>query len=216
MQKIILACLSLSLVGGMSSARADLLPFSVTFTSKGFERIAHRRGISVFKHRESEIIKLGAEGRFGYSPEQVQRVLLDYRRQLGNVARLTEAKVLKRGRNWLLVYQRLTLPVIDDRDFTLKVTWGTRKDGSRWVKYRTARGGPPPRSGIVRVTNHHGSWLIRPIKDGRGSLVRFQVTIDMAGMLPRWMAKSGSGKEVPDLFLTFNKLLLQQYLRSRG
>ena len=107
--------------------------------------------------------------------------------------------------------------MIDDRDFTLRVTWGKRADGAYWIRYRTAqRGGPPPRKGVVRVTDHHGSWLIRPTRNGRGSLVRFQVSIDLAGMLPRWMAKSGSGKEVPDLFLSFNKLLLQQYLRSRG
>lgn len=217
MRKTTQVSLSLALLSSVSSAQADPVPFSVAFTQRGFERIAHRRGTSVYKHRTSEIIKLGAEGRFGYRPEQVMRVILDYRRQLGTIDRLSEARVLKRGRNWLLVYQRLNLPVIDDRDFILRVTWGKKPNGTHWIKYRTARrGGPAPRKGVVRVTDHHGSWLIRPSRDGRASFVRFQVSIDMAGMLPRWLAKSGAGKEVPNLFLSFNTLLLQQYLRGHG
>ena len=59
---VVCVSVSLALLAAMSSARAEVIPFSVSFSDRGFERIAHRRGISVFKHRRSEIIKLGAEG----------------------------------------------------------------------------------------------------------------------------------------------------------
>ena len=40
----------------------------------------------------------------------------------------------------------------------------------------------------------------RPLDGGRATLARFMVRIDLAGWLPKWMARSGSGKEVPELF----------------
>lgn len=204
------------LVLGVPMARADMTPFEVGFSQRGYERIAQRRGIAVYKHIKSAIIRLGAEGPLPYPPREVQQMLLNYRKQVGSVARLSEARVLKRGRNWLLVYQRLNLPVIDDRDFTLRVTWGKRPNGVHWISYRAVSHlGPGKRRGIVRVTNHSGSWQLKPAANGRTTVARFQVSIDMSGMLPRWMAKSGSGKEVPEVYLAFNRLLLQQRLKSQ-
>jgi hypothetical protein len=33
------------------------------------------------------------------------------------------------------------------------------------------------------------------------------VAIDLGGWLPRWMARAGSGKEVPDLFVAMRQLV---------
>lgn len=189
-----------------SAVRADLIPLTVPLVTKGFEKIATKEGIRVYKHRESEIIRLGAEGRLNAPVQKVMQALLDYRNQVGKIDRLSEARVLRRGKQWLLVYQRLNLPVISDRDFTLRVKWGKR-DTIYWIRYwAVSNDGPGKRDGVVRVSNHHGSWQLKPIKGGQATQVRFQVTIDMGGWLPKWLAKSGSGKEVPQLFAALDKL----------
>lgn len=185
---------------GVSPAHAERVPLMPYLSSSAFETIAQEKGVRVYKHRTSEIIRIGAEGRFPAPPEQVRQALLDYPRQVGTIARLSEARVLSRAERALYVYQRLNLPVIDDRDFVLHVRHGA--DGEmRWVSYWAVTDrGPRPRDGVVRVTNHRGTWVLEPTDNGRATRVRYQVSIDLGGMLPRWMARAGAGRELPELF----------------
>jgi hypothetical protein len=116
----------------------------------------------------------------------------------------------------MLVYQRLDLPVISDRDFVLKVTWG-KEGGKRWVRYRTVRGvGPAPRDGVVRVKHHQGSWQLTPTRRGEATLVRFQVSIDLGGWLPKSLARSGSGDEVPELFHVLRDMVRHGWSGARA
>lgn len=202
----------LGLVPG-GAARAERIPLRVPVESQGYERIAWREGVAVFKHRTSNVIKLAAEARFEASPERVERVLLDYRGQIGVIARLSESHIQARGANWLRVYQRLNLPVIDDRDFTLRVDWG--KDGeTRWITYRALpNAAPPPRDGVVRLLHHEGSWQLQPLDGGRATYTRFMVSMSMGGMVPMWMARSGSAKEMPALFTAVRTMLNRSYER---
>ena len=182
-----------------NTSAAALIPPSVPLPSRGYEWISKQRGVDVFKHRSKKIIKLGAEGRIAAPPASLLSVLLDYEGQRGRIERLTESRVLARGAGWLLVYQRLNLPVISDRDFVLRVTWGV-KGRDPWIRYSAVDDvGPKPRAGVVRVTRHEGGWQLRRTADG-GTQVRFQTAIDLGGWLPMWLARSGAGKELPALF----------------
>jgi hypothetical protein len=192
--------------------RAEKIPFSIPFQSIGYEQIKYSAGVSAYKHKKSENIMLGAEGRIAASPEKVMHALLDYPHQVGVIARLSESRVLQQGANWIRVYQRLNLPVISDRDFILQVSWGQEpKREVRWIAYRAISDPKiPPRDGIVRVNYHEGSWQLKPLDGGRATWLRFQVTIDLAGWLPKWMAKSSAGKELPALFGEVCQLLNNQ------
>ena len=66
-------------------ARAERVPLTVKLPDKGFEQIARKKGVVVYKHKESDIIRLGAEGRMPASPEEVRAVLLDYEAQRGRI-----------------------------------------------------------------------------------------------------------------------------------
>jgi hypothetical protein len=196
-----------------ASSLADKTPLSIPLTDRGYEWIKNKDGISVYKHTTSEIIKIGAEGRFEQTPEQLTKVLLDYRGQVGRIERLSESRVLARGDSWLVVYQRLNLPVISDRDYVLYVKWG-QGDGMRWIRFKTVKDVAPSRKGIVRVTYHQGSWQIKALPHGKGSYVRFQSTIDLAGWLPKWLARSGAAKELPKLFRSIKQMARRSQLRS--
>ena len=142
-------------------ARAEKTPFGVPLDRAGFERISYRHGVSVYRHKRASVIRIAAEGRFSAPPAEVQRLLLSYRRQVGKIGRLSQARVMKRGAKSLVVYQRLNLPVISDRDFTLKVRWGKRGH-VRWISYRALpkSAGPAKRSGVVRVTREGGKGTV--------------------------------------------------------
>ena len=164
-------------------------------------------GVTVYKHRFSSLIKLGADGVFHGTPAQVTAALLDYNHHAGTVGRVSDSKILKRGEGWLVVYQRLSLPIISDRDFMLKVTWGS-KDGLHWIRFRCHKGkGPRSPDGVIRLSHHRGSWQLRATADGKRTKARFQVSTDMSGDLPRWIARSGADGSIPDLFQAIQKLI---------
>jgi hypothetical protein len=158
------------------------------------------------------MIRIGAQGRLPAPPAQVLDTLLDYSRHAAVLERVAECRVLERGQGWLVLYQRLTLPVIDDRDFTLRVTWGKQAD-RHWIRYRTEPAGPPPVDGVVRVTRNYGGWDLLPADGGRATLARYQSNMDMAGSLPVWMSQSGAADELPTLFRSMCSLLPQPHSR---
>jgi len=186
---------------------AELTPLDENLNGVGFEKIAYKYGVTVYKHKTSDNIRVAAEGTIAAPPDLVRAVLLDYASQKGNIARVSESVVLKNGPGWIVVYQHLNLPIISDRDFTLYVTWGAEGE-NQWIVYRTANSlGYEERDGIVRVPFHHGSWQLVPLAGGKATRLRFQAQLDLAGWLPKWLARSNAGKEVPDLFASIRKLV---------
>ncbi len=182
-------------------------PGTIDFAREGFESRGTRARVRIFERGGGDVVRIGAEARLPASPEEVQEVLLDYPRHPGTVSHVAEARPLERGDGWMLVYQRLSMPVIDDRDFVLRVTWGEHADGSRWIVYRAGGEGPPPVDGVVRVTQNHGGWYLRPIESGRATLARYESNMDLGGSLPTWMSRSGAVDELPDLFTGVCELL---------
>jgi hypothetical protein len=90
--------------------------------------------------------------------------------------------------------------VLDDRDFTLRVTWA-EEAGTRIIRFAAdAAHGPPPRHGVVRVTLHEGEWHLEPIDGGRRTHAVYRMKLDLGGSLPGWMGRGRAAKEVPGLF----------------
>jgi hypothetical protein len=188
-------------------AMADKPPVKISIPGGNFEQSAKKGGVTVYQHRASEIIHGGAEGRIPAPPDQVLAALLDYKGQAGKIAHLSESRVLSKEGGSMLVYQRLNLPVIDDRDFTLQVKSG--KDGnSLWVSFWAVSGKANEKEDVVRVSHHRGGWELMPVDGGKATLVRFETSLDIAGSVPQFLARSGAGKELPDLFRAMCKLSL--------
>jgi len=183
--------------------------------AEGYQRVAEQDGMAAYQQIEGGVIRVAAEGVVLASPEAVRLSLLDYGRQIGRVGRLAEARVLERGEDSLLVYQRLDLPLIDDRDYTLLVRWG-ETDGVLWVAHEAIHGGGPrPRGGAVRVVEHSGGWELHPIRGGEATLARFRNTIDLSGSLPTWLARSGAARELPSLFQGIRSLSAELAMARR-
>jgi hypothetical protein len=195
---------------GPSIAWAEKPPPKIELPRRGFELIKQDRGVAVYQNENANMIWIGAVGVIPAAPDKVYDALLDYDRQVGRIGRVSEIKVLQRESDGLYVYQRLNLPVISDRDFTLRVAHGL--DGARrWITYWAVTDrGPKPRDGIVRVTRHRGVWELLPLPGGKTTLARYELRIDLGGDVPLWMAKSGAGDEIPELYSNVCKLSLAQ------
>lgn len=177
----------------------ELIDFSVPLASRGYELLRQEGSVSVYRRRGGGPVDLAAEGRLPAPAERLQAVLVDYGSHASFVKGVAESRVLWKGAGQLLVYQRLDLPLLSDRDYTLVVRWG-RRGPLLFVRFDCAnQRGPAPRAGVVRVSLHRGGWLLRPGL-GPGTDARYQVELGLGGSLPGWMARSGTSREIPALF----------------
>jgi hypothetical protein len=200
-----LAAAVLSLLLGQASADAQLIPLSTPLAQAGYRQVSTQQGVAVFKHSSSGDLRYAAEGLFDASPARLMAALLDYDRQARIMPRLAKSQILAHGPRWLVVYQRLKLPVVNDRDYVLRVTWG-HDAGTVWLRYQaTDQAGPPKRWGVVRVQRHQGGWQFRQDSQGK-TLARYEVMLDLAGWVPRWMVRSQTVKELAATFRNLRQL----------
>ena len=119
-----------------------------------------------------------------------------------------EVRVLKRGKDWLLAYQRLELPMVSDRDYTVR-SRSTRSKGPDGVIYRvrwTAANeeGPAARPGVQRVNVCEGEWLLEPDRAGK-TRATYIVFSDSGGAIPPFIANSGSRVAIRKVFEAIRK-----------
>jgi Polyketide cyclase / dehydrase and lipid transport len=114
-----------------------------------------------------------------------------------------ECRVLKREKDIVLVYQRLDLPLISDRDYTLCLrheTWSGPEGIIYRIRWEPANQlGPPAKPGVVRVAVCEGGWLLEPQADGR-TLATYSTFTDSGGALPSLVANNASRVAIRRLF----------------
>jgi len=213
MKKFILIILFLIPLSNLVSD--ELTPFDVNLVQNGFKQLKTRKGVSVYLHKSKKIIKVAAEGIIKGPPHVVMKELINYKGQEKLVGRLSESRIIKKGTNWMIVYHHLNLPVISDRDYILQVKFGNDNE-IYWVKYEAIKNiGPVKQKGIVRVTDHKASWYLKPITMGKYTFVRFQLRIDMGGLLPKWLARKGAVNELPEVFEGMRKLVEKRLISKK-
>ena len=113
---------------------------------------------------------------------------------------LKHLTILQEAPNAKVIYEQLTMPLAQDRDYTVKVTAERDPETGRiQVAFVSApEAGPPAQRGYVRVTAIHGSWTLAPTPDG-GALVTYVVSSDPGGALPAWLVNMGQRKAAPAL-----------------
>jgi hypothetical protein len=180
--------------------RLVALGLVATLSQEGFQVLREEKGIKVFARNNKHAIELGAEGFIDAPPGVVRAVLLDYANHPRWVQGLAESRVLHRDARSLDVYQRLDLPIIDDRDFTLHVEWGD--DGEvKWLRFSIANEqGPRPTDGVIRVLLNEGSWRLQSVDGDKGTYAVYKFTLDLGGSLPSWLGRGRAGKDIAKLF----------------
>jgi polyketide cyclase/dehydrase/lipid transport protein len=166
----------------------------------GYKHVGGRHGVEVFRRMSSPAIELYAEGDIEAPPAVVRDVLLDYDHASKVTDNVAESHILSKNDREIIVYQRLDLPVIADRDYTLRARWADRGE-TKLVSYSVENyRGPPPRDKVVRIPTLTGAWELDPLRGGAATHARFHVVIDLAGSVPKWMVSGGSAKNLPKVF----------------
>jgi Polyketide cyclase / dehydrase and lipid transport len=169
-----------------------------TLPAEGFHKIGDHEGVTIYRRDSSGPLTLGGEGRMALPWKTVLAVLTDYAGQPAWVKTLAESRIIARGPGWIDVYQRLKLPVVADRDYTLHVEWQEYPDGAV-LKFSTANDrGPAPTKGVVRVWTNWGSWRLQA--DGASTYAVYELTFDVAGSVPSWLGHGRAAKEIGVLF----------------
>ena len=200
--------LALIAVAPPAHAQSGAAPAPATaLAGEGFVLIAEEKGVRVYRREKRTGIELAAEGNIAGAPERVRRVLVDYPSHQRWQKHLKENLILSRGDGFLDVYQRLDLPVLDDRDFTLHATWGDEGPVA-WMRFAAVSGlGPPPVKGVVRVTQHDGGWRLEPADGGKATHAVYRFYLDLAGSFPSWMGKGQAASDLPELFANIARQL---------
>ena len=177
---------------------AIFVAFLLLLSSEGYKQIGDKHDVTVYR-REGHAIDLAAEGDIAAPPDIVLKVLTDYASHPKWVHGLNTSQVLDHDAHGLDVYQRLKLPMLEDRDFALRVDWSAQGE-NRAIRFHTSDKGPPPAPGCIRVTLHEGSWDLQSLDGGKRTHAIYRFRMELGGSLPMWLARGRAGKDVPDLF----------------
>ena len=123
-----------------------------------------------------------------------------------------ECRVLKRDKDLVLAYQRLELPLVSDRDYTL------RSKNAKWIGptgpiYRIRwepanEQGPAAKAGVLRVNVCEGGWLLEPEPSGV-TRATYSIFTDSGGALPPFVANNGSRIAIRKVFEAIRKQVKQ-------
>jgi hypothetical protein len=192
----------------MFSTLITIVQLATTLTAAGYVPIGGHDGISVYQRPNAVLIDLAAVGEFDAPPAEVQAALLDYDAAARISKHVAESRVIERRGAELVVYQHLKLPVISDRDYTLRVN---AVEGARGLRFRIDGGvGPGPVANRVRMTILNGRWDLESIAGGTRTRATYHVQLDFAGDVPRWMVRGGAAKDLPNMYLGVGRLILDR------
>ncbi|HEV2842037.1 MAG TPA: START domain-containing protein [Chthoniobacterales bacterium] len=119
-----------------------------------------------------------------------------------------ECRVLKRDRNSVLAYQRISAPLTSDRDYTVRVRTSSKpveKGTSYFSRWETDNSlGPPEKPGIVRVKLCEGSWLLEP-SGPNTTRATYTIYTDSGGAIPAFIKNTGSQIGIRKMFAAVRK-----------
>jgi hypothetical protein len=163
------------------------------------------RGVRVQARERDNVRELRATGIIDQPAEEVFAVLCDVRRTLVLVPHLKKLAVLYEASDTALAYQRLEVPTLAPRDFTIRHRCRTEEaadGGTRRVnEWRTHNeAGPPERAGTIRLEVNEGSWVLEEVDGGRRTRATYRLRIDPGGDVPKFIVNTAMQLQVPQLF----------------
>lgn len=173
----------------------------------GWEVAKKTRNLTIYtrKRAGSDIREVKAVGAVDASPSVVWKVIGDYEHYTEFMPYVKDCRIVKKeGERIFYVYELLDLPIVSDRDFTIKITWEPEPEGGSGV-YRASwvsanNQGPAEKGGVVRVQTNEGAWNLEPLDGGKRTLLTYYLYTDPGASIPRWLANKGNTKALPGMF----------------
>ncbi len=156
----------------------------------------------------AQILEFKAVGEIEATPATVFAILDDSDSYPSFMPYTAECRVLKREKNSVVAYQRLEVPLVSDRDYTLRsqnAKW-LGPDGAIYrIRWEPANDeGPAEKSGVARVNVCEGGWLLEP--EGSGvTRATYSIYTDSGGTLPPFITNNGSRIAIRKVFDALRK-----------
>ena len=172
---------------------------------EGWEITGRRDGVVVYQRprRGSEVPELMAVGILDVPPWVAKNAVDDVESPDSGMPYLSEARVLKRDDKGLVIYNRISPPVVSDRDYTIRFfdQSYTANGVTIWIaRWRSANEeGPAKRSGVVRVLDTEGYWRFEPVDGGARTRATYFVYSNAGGAVPVLLSVMGSTTMLPDV-----------------
>jgi hypothetical protein len=137
-------------------------------------------------------------------PAAVDRALSDFDHFVDFMPAVRQARLVTTvAANEFIMYQELQLPLVDNRDFVIRLRRipGTPANGGvfrhEWAV--TESKDAPPREGIVRIELNTGAWIMEPIDGGKRTRLTYEILTSPGGNVPRWIANKSNSMVIPDV-----------------
>ncbi|HJQ82475.1 MAG TPA: START domain-containing protein [Candidatus Binatia bacterium] len=154
-----------------------------------WERLGERDGIAIERRTTagSPIRELRFTTHSPVPPPALLATIWKHQEYPQFVPYLERLDVLRDDGDSKLIYEQIGLPLLKDRDVTLRVTRTTSAEGVREVTSVAVPDEGPPESGDhVRVRTSRSLWQLAPTDDG-GTAVTYRIGTDAGGGIPAWI-----------------------------
>lgn len=211
MSRIIASFICLLLLAGAPTARPDDAPALSADTA--WAHIDDKNGVALYSRARigSGIKEFKGTGEIDAPPQMVQKVLDDVGNYPDFMPYVTESRIVAQDGDHTTTYQRLNIPFVANRDYTVRVEHGIVTNPAGASIYRDTwetdnQDGPAPRRGVVRVNVNEGSWVLEPSGAGGASTqATYQIYTDSGGVIPAFLANHASQVIIPRLFEALRK-----------
>ncbi len=170
-----------------------------------WQEIAQRDGVTIFSRTRqgSALHEFRSVGEIDSPSREIFAVLNDAKDFPDFMPYTAECRVLQRAKSGRVTYQRLDLPLVADRDYTVRSDYRATPGPnglSYFIHWHIANElGPPPRPGVQRVQTCEGSWQLEPISAEKTRAI-YTIYSGTGGAIPAFVVDRGSRVGICKLF----------------
>ena len=170
--------------------------------------VSDKDGVTVYRRQRALSNESKAIGDIAASSDLVHAVLEDVESYTTFMPYTAECRVLKREGDAIVAYQRISAPMVSDRDYTIRVRTNAKKTeggtiySSHWVTDNAS--GPPEKRGVVRVSLCEGSWLLEPTGPN-STRATYLIYTDSGGLIPSFIKERAGPAGIRKLFDALRK-----------
>ncbi len=175
-----------------------------------WEQVANRDGVVIYNRTRagSSLKEFKSVGLMDSPPSAVYAVLNDAKSYPSFMPYSAEVRILKQTDGAIVAYHRLALPLVDDRDYTLR-SEHSKSSGPAGpvyhIHWEAANDlGPAQKPGVQRVKVCEGSWLLEPTGAGT-TRATYLIYSDTGGAIPALFANSASRVAIRKVFAAIRK-----------
>ena len=188
-----------------------VLPLAAHAADNDWKEVSRTPILTIYTrdHEGSGVKEVRAVGTFPVPNWVVKNVLDDVDHYSQFMPHVVESKVISRSKGEVISYARVSPPMIDDRDYTIRVRdESTVSDKTPVYKTRWEPAndkGPAEKSGVVRIKNNEGSWTLESIDNGEHTRGTYILWTDAGGHVPAFVLNGLNKTRLTDLFEAIGK-----------